>query len=49
MYIVDKGYYAHPLFLYESSINLVGLIILYVGLEFIPAINSGTISSSYIL
>lgn len=52
MYVSDSsmitGYY-QPLFLYESCTNLVGLIILYIGFEFIPKLKSGTIGMCYFL
>ncbi len=46
-YMYVNGYYYHPLFLYESCINIVGFLLLYVGLEFIPQIKAGTIGLSY--
>ena len=49
MYVKNLGGYVHPLFLYEGMINFVGLIFLYVCMEFIPKIKSGTIGMSYFL
>ena len=49
MYVNDLGGYVQPLFLYEGMINFVGLIFLYVCMEFIPKVKSGTIGMSYFL
>ena len=49
MYVKSYGAYVQPLFLYEGMINFVGLIFLYVCMEFIPKIKSGTIGMSYFL
>lgn len=39
--------YAQPLFLYESMLNFLGLILIYVVMEFIPKIKAGTIGITY--
>ncbi len=39
----------HPLFLYEGTLNLIGFILIYVCLEFIPKVKCGTIGASYLL
>ena len=49
MYVNNLGGYVQPLFLYEGMINFVGLIFLYVCMEFIPKVKSGTIGMSYFL
>ena len=49
MYVDNLGGYVQPLFLYEGMINFVGLIFLYVCMEFIPKVKSGTIGMSYFL
>lgn len=49
MYVQGEGQYHHPLFLYESVLNIVGLILIFVVLEFIPKVKVGTISFSYVL
>ena len=49
MYVNNLGGYVQPLFLYEGMINSVGLIFLYVCMEFIPKVKSGTIGMSYFL
>lgn len=49
MYVDDLGGYVQPLFLYEGMINFAGLIFLYVCMEFIPKVKSGTIGMSYFL
>ena len=49
MYVNNLGSYVQPLFLYEGMINFVGLIFLYVCMEFIPKVKSGTIGMSYFL
>ena len=47
MYISNS--YVHPLFLYEGIINFVGLIFIYIIMEYIPKIKAGTIGLSYIV
>ena len=52
MYIADSGKfgylnYTQPLFLYESMLNFLGLILIYVVMEFIPKIKAGTIGITY--
>ena len=49
MYVDSLGGYVQPLFLYEGMINFVGLVFLYVCMEFITKIKSGTIGMSYFL
>ena len=47
MYISNS--YVHPLFLYEGIINFVGLIFIYIIMEYIPKIKAGTIGLSYVI
>ncbi len=47
MYISNS--YVHPLFLYEGIINFIGLIFIYINMEYIPKIKAGTIGLSYIV
>lgn len=49
MYIVSDHQYHQPLFLYESCANIVGFILLFIALEFIPKLKAGTPACSYIL
>ena len=52
MYITQgsaAGNYAQPLFLYESCANIVGLIFIYVAMEFMPNLKAGTIGATYFL
>ena len=51
MYVsgIQGGVYVQPLFLYESCVNIVGLIFIYVAMEFMPNIKAGTIGATYFL
>lgn len=40
--------YAQPLFLYESMLNFLGLVLIYVAMEFVPKVKAGTIGLTYI-
>lgn len=47
----DKfGYlnYTQPLFLYEGMLNFLGLVLIYVAMEFIPKIKAGTLGMTYV-
>jgi len=46
---ISNSFYVHPLFLYEGIINFVGLIFIYIIMEYIPKIKAGTIGLSYIV
>ncbi|MBP5257035.1 MAG: prolipoprotein diacylglyceryl transferase [Mycoplasma sp.] len=50
MYIGDypNGNYMQPLFLYEGMLNFVGLILIYVAMEFIPKSKAGSLGMLYI-
>ena len=49
MYVKDNSNYMQPLFLYEGILNFVGLILIYVAMEFIPKIKAGSLGISYII
>ena len=49
MYVSGLDAYVQPLFLYESCANIVGLIFIYVAMEFIPGVKAGTIGATYFL
>ncbi len=48
-YMYINNSYVHPLFLYEGIINFVGLIFIYIIMEYIPKIKAGTIGLSYVI
>lgn len=48
-FMYKYGQYYQPLFLYESCANIVGFILIFIVLEFIPKIKAGTIACSYFL
>ena len=51
-FIVDGmkvlGEYHQPLFLYESMLNFLGLVLIYVAMEFVPKVKAGTIGLTYV-
>ena len=49
MYVSSLDAYVQPLFLYESCVNIVGLIFIYAAMEFMPGIKAGTIGATYFL
>ena len=49
MYVEKLHAYVQPLFLYESCVNIVGFVFIYVAMEFMPGIKTGTIGATYFL
>ncbi|MDR3163810.1 MAG: prolipoprotein diacylglyceryl transferase [Mycoplasmataceae bacterium] len=49
MYVQNDGNYHQPLFLWEGLLNAGGLLLLYIGAEFVPNKKSGDLAISYFL